>query len=108
VISRRLVIGLLGAGVVAFALYAAPLALALSPEARNARLDETLRGLVEGRAGRVIYPGSPLWDWSTVARWMFMHNKLSREDAVSLRSQGAATEARVPELCESLNCVREA
>ena len=49
-ISRRLVIGLLGAGVVAFALYAAPVALALSPEARNAKLDETLRVLVEGRS----------------------------------------------------------
>jgi len=49
-ISRRLVIGLLGAGVAAFALYAAPVALALSPEARNAKLDETLRGLVEGRS----------------------------------------------------------
>jgi hypothetical protein len=46
VISRRLVIGLLGAGVVAFALYAAPVARALSPEARDAKLDETLRGCV--------------------------------------------------------------
>ena len=50
VISRRLVIGLLRAGVVAFALYAAPGALAFSPEARDAKLDETLRGLVEGRS----------------------------------------------------------
>src|SRR5262249_16832598 len=41
-ISRRLVIGLLGA--VAFALYAAPVALARSPEARNAKLDEILQG----------------------------------------------------------------
>ena len=49
-ISRRLVIGLLGAGAVALALYAAPVAPALSPEARNAKLDETLRGLVEGRS----------------------------------------------------------
>src|SRR5439155_14427763 len=49
-ISRRLVIGLLGAGVTAFALYATPVALAFSPEARNAKLDETLRGLVEGRS----------------------------------------------------------
>jgi CubicO group peptidase (beta-lactamase class C family) len=49
-ISRRLVIGLLGAGAAAFTLYAAPVALALSPEARNAKLDETLLGLVEGRS----------------------------------------------------------
>src|SRR5215216_4858261 len=45
-ISRRLIVGLLGA----FALYASPAALAFSPEARNAKLDETLRGLVEGRS----------------------------------------------------------
>ena len=49
-ISRRLVIGLLRAGVVAFALYAAPVALAFSPEVRDAKLDETLLGLVEGRS----------------------------------------------------------
>jgi CubicO group peptidase (beta-lactamase class C family) len=67
--SRRLVIGLFGAGVAAIALYAAPFALALSPEARNAKLDETLRGLVEGRStpgimvlilqnGRPVYKNS--------------------------------------------------
>ena len=50
VISRRLVIGLIGAGAIAVALYAVPLAPALSPESRNARLDQTLRGLVEGRS----------------------------------------------------------
>src|SRR5258705_1391063 len=49
-ISRRLVIGLLGAGVTALALYATPVALAFSPEERNAKLDENLRGLVEGRS----------------------------------------------------------
>jgi hypothetical protein len=50
VVSRRLVIGLIGAGAIAVALYAVPLAPALSPESRNARLDQTLRGLVEGRS----------------------------------------------------------
>src|SRR5215468_11270882 len=50
VISRRHVIGLIEAGAVAVALYAVPLAQALSPELRNARLDQTLRGLVEGRS----------------------------------------------------------
>ena len=49
-ISRRVVIRQLGAGLLAFALYAAPVALAFSPEARNAKLDETLRELVEGRS----------------------------------------------------------
>src|SRR5206468_5577477 len=44
------VIGLLGAGAAALALYAVPVARALSPEARNAKLDETLKGLVEGRS----------------------------------------------------------
>ena len=34
-ISRRLVIGLLGAGATAIALYATPVALAFSPEART-------------------------------------------------------------------------
>ena len=49
-ISRRLVIGLLGAAAAAIALYAAPVAQAFSPEARNAKLDETLSGLVQGRS----------------------------------------------------------
>ncbi len=48
VMSRRHVIGLLRASVVAGALCAATAATAFSPEARNAKLDETLRGLVEG------------------------------------------------------------
>jgi hypothetical protein len=49
-ISRRLVIRLLGAAVIAFALSSTPVTLAFSPEARNAKLDETLRELVEGRS----------------------------------------------------------
>src|SRR5262245_5427017 len=49
-ISRRLVIGLLCAGAAAVALHVVPVAQALSPEARNAKLDETLKGLVEGRS----------------------------------------------------------
>ena len=49
-ISRRLVIGLLGAAAGALALHAVPVAQAFSPEARNAKLDETLKGLVEGKS----------------------------------------------------------
>ena len=49
-ISRRLVIGLIGAGAIAVALDAVPPAPALSPESRNARLDQIVRGLVEGRS----------------------------------------------------------
>jgi hypothetical protein len=45
-ISRRLTIGLLWAGAAALALYATPIVLAFSPEARNAKLDETLRGSI--------------------------------------------------------------
>jgi CubicO group peptidase (beta-lactamase class C family) len=37
-ITRRLVIGLLGAGAVTFALYAAPVALAFSPETHNVQV----------------------------------------------------------------------
>jgi CubicO group peptidase (beta-lactamase class C family) len=72
-ISRRLVIGLLGAGATALALYAAPVALALSPEARNAKLDETLRGLVEGRstpgiAVLILENGRPVYSRSVGVR----------------------------------------
>ncbi|MBV8319845.1 MAG: hypothetical protein JO049_04135, partial [Hyphomicrobiales bacterium] len=72
-ISRRLVIGLLGAGVVAFALYAAPVAPAFSPEARNAKLDETLRGLVEGRSTPgivvlILQNGRPVYNRSVGVR----------------------------------------
>ncbi len=49
-ISRRLLLGLLGAGALALAEFPAPAALAFSPEARTAKLDETLRGLVDGRS----------------------------------------------------------
>ena len=72
-ISRRLIIGLLGAGVVAFALYATPVALAFSPEARNAKLDETLRGLVEGHstpgiAVLILQNGRPIYSRSVGVR----------------------------------------
>src|SRR5262245_37056636 len=72
VISRRLVIGLLGAGAVTFALYAAPV-LAFSPEARNAKLDETLRGLVEGRSTPgivvlILQNGRPVYNRSVGVR----------------------------------------
>jgi len=73
VISRRLVIGLIGAGAVAVALYAGPLAQALSPELRNARLDQTLRGLVEGRStpgvvALILQNGQPVYSRSVGVR----------------------------------------
>ena len=72
-ISRRLVIGLLGAGAAALALYAAPVALALSPEARNAKLDETLKGLVDGKstpgiAVLILQNGRPVYKSSVGVR----------------------------------------
>ncbi len=72
-ISRRLVIGLLGAGAVAFTLCGAPVALALSPEARNAKLDETIRGLVEGHSTPgivvlILQNGRPVYSRSVGVR----------------------------------------
>src|SRR6266478_10001201 len=72
-ISRRLVIGLFWAGATALALYATPIALAFSPEARNAKLDETLRGLVEGRstpgiAVLILQNGRPIYSRSVGVR----------------------------------------
>ena len=73
VISRRLVIGLIGAGAIAVALYAVPLAPALSPDSRNARLDQTLRGLVEGRSTPgivvlILQDGQPVYRRSVGVR----------------------------------------
>jgi len=73
-LSRRLVLGLLGAGSVAFALSAAaPVALAFSPEARNAKLDETLGRLVEGRSTPgivvlILQNGRPVYSRSVGVR----------------------------------------
>jgi CubicO group peptidase (beta-lactamase class C family) len=50
VASRRLVIGLIGAAGIAIALHCVPPAPAFSPELRNAKLDQVLRNLVEGRS----------------------------------------------------------
>jgi DNA helicase IV len=36
---------------------------------------------------------SPLWDWATVARWMFEHEKLSREVAIEAEIVKEANEA---------------
>ena len=72
-ISRRLVIRLLGAAVIAFALSPTSVTLAFSPEARNANLDETLRGLVEGRstpgvAVLILQNGHPIYSRSVGVR----------------------------------------
>jgi hypothetical protein len=49
---------------------------------------------------------SPLWDWATVARWFFQHNKLSREDALeaeAVRVANVAISLHEPKLQEAIH-----
>ncbi len=69
-ISRRCLLGLVGAGILALG---APGAWALSPDARTAKVDEALRGLVEGRstpgvAVLILRDGRPAYSRSVGAR----------------------------------------
>ena len=64
-ISRRLLLALLGAGAITSGALAPP-ALARTPEARSAKLDEAVRGLVEGRstpgiAVLILQEGRPVY-----------------------------------------------
>jgi CubicO group peptidase (beta-lactamase class C family) len=93
--SRRFVIGLLGVGLVAFTLYAAPVALALSPEARNAKLDETLRELVEGRstpgiAVLILQNGRPVYSRSVGVRDVGSTAPIGENDMFRLASMTKA------------------
>jgi predicted DNA-binding transcriptional regulator AlpA len=48
---------------------------------------------------------SPLWDWASVARWLFRNGKISRDVAIEaeiVRAANAAIESREPKLRESL------
>jgi hypothetical protein len=48
---------------------------------------------------------SPLWDWATVARWLFLHDKLTREIAIeaeAVKAANAAIEARESQLSSVL------
>jgi CubicO group peptidase (beta-lactamase class C family) len=94
-ISRRLVIGLLGAGVTAFALYATPVALAFSPEARNAKLDEALRVLVEGRSTPgivvlILQNGRPVYSRSVGVREVGSAELIGDNDVFRLASMTKA------------------
>ena len=94
-ISRRLVIGLLGAGATAIALYATPVALAFSPEARNAKLDETLRGLVEGRSTPgitvlILQNGRPVYSHSVGVREVGSAALIGENDMFRLASMTKA------------------
>ena len=94
-ISRRLMVGLLWAGVTAFALYATPVALAFSPEARNAKLDEALRGLVEGRstpgiAVLILENGRPVYSRSVGVREIGSAALIGEKDMFRLASMTKA------------------
>jgi CubicO group peptidase (beta-lactamase class C family) len=95
VISRRLVIGLFGAGAIAVALYAVPPAPALSPESRNARLDQTLRGLVEGRStpgivALILQNGQPVYSRSVGVREVGSTALIGESDMFRLASMTKA------------------
>src|SRR4051794_15858386 len=48
---------------------------------------------------------SPLWDWATVAKWLFHHDKLSRDEAIeaaAVRAANAAIGSRAAKLEETL------
>jgi CubicO group peptidase (beta-lactamase class C family) len=94
-ISRRLVIRLLGAAVIAFALSPTPVTLAFSPEARNAKLDETLRGLVEGRSTPgivvlILQNGRPIYSRSVGVREVGSAELIGENDMFRLASMTKA------------------
>jgi predicted DNA-binding transcriptional regulator AlpA len=48
---------------------------------------------------------SPLWDWASVAKWLFENEKISRDAAIEaeiVRAANAAIESHEPKLRESL------
>ena len=54
---------------------------------------------------------SPLWDWSSVAKWLYQHKKISREEAieaVAVRAANTAIENHTPKLEETLKTEMEA
>lgn len=54
---------------------------------------------------------TPLWDWSTVAKWLFQHEKLSRDAAIEAEAVKAANEAlktHEPRLREAVRAKLEA
>jgi CubicO group peptidase (beta-lactamase class C family) len=95
VISRRLLLGLFGVGALALAHYGAPTALAFSPEARTAKLDETLRGLVEGRSTPgisvlILQNGSPVYSRSIGVREVGGTAPIAENDMFRLASMTKA------------------
>jgi CubicO group peptidase (beta-lactamase class C family) len=81
--------------VVAFALYAAPVTRAFSPEARDAKLDETLRGLVEGRSTPgivvlILQNGRPVYGRSVGVREVGSAELIGENDMFRLASMTKA------------------
>jgi hypothetical protein len=64
----------------------------------------------KGQRGRNFPPpvarvttDSPLWDWSTIAKWLFQNEKIARETAIeaeAIRAANAAIETRQTRLRE--------
>lgn len=86
---------MLGVGALALAHYAAPAALAFSPEARTAKLDETLRGLIDGRstpgiAVLIIQNGHPVYSRSVGIREVGGTAPIGEKDMFRLASMTKA------------------
>jgi CubicO group peptidase (beta-lactamase class C family) len=82
-------------GAVAFTLCGAPVALALSPEARNAKLDETIRGLVEGHSTPgivvlILQNGRPVYSRSVGVRQAGSTAPIGENDMFRLASMTKA------------------
>lgn len=94
-LSRRLLLGLVGAGLLAAqGLCGAP-ALARTPEARNAKLDDALRGLVENRstpgiAVLILQDGRPVYSRSVGTREPGGSAPIGAADMVRLASMTKA------------------
>jgi CubicO group peptidase (beta-lactamase class C family) len=93
-ISRRLVIRLFGV-VLALTLSPTPVTLAFSPEARNAKLDETIRGLVEsqsapGIVALILQDGRPVYSRSVGVREVGSTALISEDDMLRVASMTKA------------------
>lgn len=54
---------------------------------------------------------SPLWDWPSVAKWLYQHKKISREEAIeaiAVRATNTAIENNAPKLEEAVKTEMEA
>lgn len=91
--SRRHLLGVFGAA--ALALVAAPSAIAFSPEARNAKLDEVVRSLIDGRstpgiAVLILQNGKPAYRQSMGVRDPAGNEPIAETDMFRLASMTKA------------------